>query len=129
MSQPAPAGGGFLTTTDVRAALRSLTAIERVLCTRLIVRQLTNSARIQRVVDEWGAEGAVRLCSSRALFFYLLPIGVIAVLFAVAGVGVVAVTAYVFLVFLLAGGIGRAASAASSGRRWRDREGNGTGKA
>lgn len=51
-------------------------------------------AEDRRQIDQFGLEGAVKLCSARSINIYMFVIGVIATAFAVAGLGVVAVPAY-----------------------------------
>lgn len=120
MSRSHPVGRDYLAGKDGQAALRSLTAIERILCERLVARQFANWAKIGRVVDDWGPVGAVRLCSSRALQAYLVPLGIIGVAFAIAGMGAVAAGVYGLFFVMAAAAVARVMSAARSGRRWRD---------
>lgn len=109
----------YLTSPEGQAALRSLTAIERMMCTRLIARQLVLRPHIQTEIARYGIEGAVRYCSGRAMGIYVVPLGVIGVAFAFAGLGQVAVPAFIliFVVFVLT--LARFRSAASSAKRWR----------
>lgn len=116
-SRPGP---DYLSSPEGQAALRSLTAIERIACKRLIARQFAYWVKIPRIVRDWGLEGAVRLCSARSLGIYLLVIGVITVAFAIAGIDVVAVPGGVLVFLLWAFSTGRVVSAARSGRQWRD---------
>jgi hypothetical protein len=121
MTIPDRPGGTYLADENGQAALRSLTAIERMACARLIARQFAYWSKIPRIVADYGLEGTVRLCSARSILLYLVGIGVIAVGFAIAGLSAVAIPGFV-LVFLLAfSGAGRLISAVRSGRRWRDR--------
>lgn len=120
MSRSHPVGRDYLAGKDGQAALRSLTAIERILCGRLVARQFANWAKIGRVVNDWGPEGAVRLCSSRALQAYLVLAGVIGVAFAIAGIGAVAAGVYGLVFVLAAAAVARLRSAGRSGRRWQD---------
>lgn len=120
MATPDRPGRDYLSGEDGRAALRSLTVVERLLCQRLIARQFAYSAKIPSLVDDSGPEAAVRLCSARALQVYLLLIGVTGAAFATAGLAAVAVPAFALVVLLAAVIMGRLVSATRSGRRWRD---------
>jgi hypothetical protein len=120
MSFPHHMDRDYLAGQDGQAALRSLTAVERMLCGRLIARQFANWAKIPRVVNDYGLEGAVRLCSARALQPYLLVVGVIGVAFSVAGTGAAAAAVFVLFLVLAAAATARLVSAVRSGRRWRE---------
>jgi hypothetical protein len=115
---------GRPTDAEAEQALMSLTSIERVLCGSLIRRQLANASLAGRLRRKYGLEGAVRLCSARAMNVYAFLIGVVCVAFAIAGDGDIAVPT--FLVLLLVGllAIMRVVSAARTGKRWRDEAGN-----
>jgi hypothetical protein len=100
-------------------ALRSLTWAERILCGRLILRQLNGAPRIQQELGKYGPEGTVRLCSARAFWLWEVLLGIVAGALGVSGqefAGLIFV-----ILFLLAGAVGmiRLVSAAKAGRRWR----------
>jgi hypothetical protein len=100
-------------------ALGSLTRAERVVCGRLILRQLDRAPRIHQELRKYGPEGTVRLCSARAFGIYELVLVAVAVALAVSGQELAGLL-FVIL-FLLAGALGmmRLVSAAKAGRRWR----------
>jgi hypothetical protein len=104
---------------EEQEALRSLTSIEQFLCGRLISRQLVFRPTIERNIHKYGLEGTIRLCAARAIGVYVALFAFIELGFGVAGVGIVAVPAFVldFLVLLLF--LVRSRSAARSGNRWR----------
>jgi hypothetical protein len=109
------------TREEARRALESLTVLERLACTRLILRQLARSdPRIDAEIEKYGPEGSVRLWSARALGGgYVLPLAALVAGFAVAGVAVV--TEILAGLMWIAGMLGviRAVSASRAGRRWR----------
>jgi hypothetical protein len=112
---------GLLENPEVVAAFESLWAIERLVSGRLITRQLRLNPRRDREIAKYGPEGAVRLCAARAIFTWMLPIGVAALALALVGndraSGVLfAVLGLAFLLMLL-----RNLRAAASARRWRRR--------
>jgi hypothetical protein len=104
---------------SARSALGTLTGAERWLCGPLIRRQLDRGPSVGPDVDKYGPEGAVKLCSARAIQAYMYPVAVVMVGFAVAGIGSVAgaLFALVFLMGVL--GITRSVGASRAGRRWR----------
>jgi uncharacterized protein (DUF983 family) len=110
----------YLASEDGKAALRSLTVLERIACKRSIERQFAYWVKIPKIVDDGGLEAAVRICSARAMYVYVLLVGIIATTFAIAGMAVVAVPVWGLVFLLLALGIARALSAVPSRRRWRN---------
>jgi hypothetical protein len=71
------------------------------------------------VVNDYGIDGAVKLFSARAIGMYMLAVGTIMVVFAIAGAGVVAVPCGIVMFLLWVMSISRVASAVRSRRRWR----------
>ena len=110
---------GYLASPEGRAALRSLTPVERTMCTRLIARQFALRPNIRTEIARFGIEGTVRYCSGRAISVYVIPLGVMAVAFGVGGIGQVAVPAYVLTVFVFVLTLARFRSAARSAKQWR----------
>ena len=120
MSIPRRVGRDYLSGDDGQAALRSLTAIERIACERLIVRQFAYRPKMQVVLARYGPEGTVRLCAARAILAYLWLDAVITVAFSIAGITIVAGTGGVLMFLLCLTGTCRAISAGRSGSRWRN---------
>ena len=118
-------GNDCLASPGGRAALQRLTAVERVMCGRLIARQFVFSPKLPKEIGRYGLEGTVKLCSWRAIAIYMVPLGVIVVAFAVSGLGLVALPAYLLVLLVLALSLARFRSAARSGRRWRESQGKG----
>lgn len=99
--------------------LGSLTQAEQAICGRLILRQLDRAPRIEQELKKYGPEGAVRLCSARALGVYEIALVVVALTLIASGAGL-AGWLFVILFWLVAVlGITRLISAAKAGRRWR----------
>jgi hypothetical protein len=70
---------GPLSESEMRAGLESLTLIERLLCRRLIVRQLRVSPRVGRDLRDFGPTGLIKLYSARALQLFVFVLVVVAV--------------------------------------------------
>jgi hypothetical protein len=94
------AGRDYLSGDDGQAAVRSLTAIERITCTWLIARQFARWPAMPVALAKYGPQGTVRLAAARAMFAYVSLGVVIPTAFSVAGIATVAVPAWV-LIFLL----------------------------
>lgn len=112
-------GMGHLPEGDLTEAIGSLTIAERFLCRRLIARQLTYGRNAERDIRKYGLEGTVKLSSARAIGLYMLVISIVAVGLALTGQSAVAVAAFALLWLVLLALLGRAFSAARSGREWR----------
>ncbi len=113
------AGAHRFATENQAAALGSLTSVERLICTRLIDRQLFHGGRTERDLAKYGLDGTVKLCSARAMQAYVYVVALVGVVLAVTGaiqaaVAVLIVLRMIFLMFLA-----RCVSAARTGRRWR----------
>jgi hypothetical protein len=102
-----------------RGALICLPRIERAICGPLILRQLDHGQRVPQQIDQYGPEGSVKLCSSRALQWYMLATVVLIVASAVARETAATVAFAAALCLLGALSISRAVSAIKAGRRWR----------
>jgi hypothetical protein len=100
--------------------LQSLTAAERLACGGLITRQLGRWTMAGRVVDDYGIDGAAKLCSARVIGMYMLAVGTIMVCFAITGAVVIAVPCGIVMFLLWVMSISRVASAVRSRRRWRN---------
>jgi hypothetical protein len=103
-----------------RNPLDSLSAAERVIFGRLVMRQLRHGGpTIDLALKKYGPEGTVRLCGGRALGGLLLALCFLVVGLSLAGQGVAAgvCVAPILVVAVLA--VMRFASAGIAGRRWR----------
>lgn len=112
------ASDGAPTHEDAVRALGSLTSAERILYGRLMVRQLSQPGTA-RLLERYGPIGVAQIVSARAMNVGLVLLVVVAVIFAVAGQGVVAGTLFAICTLLLVAVCVRSASAARLGRRWR----------
>jgi hypothetical protein len=108
-----------LSTSDGDKAFRSLTRVEQFLFRRLITRQLVYGRNTERDIQKYGLEATIRLCSARAMGLYMVAIGVIGVVLAIAGRSAVAIPVFVFLWLLLIVFLSRCYSASRLGRHWR----------
>ena len=111
---------GPLSESEMRVGLESLTLIERLLCRRLIVRQLRVSPRGGRDLRWFGPTGLVKISSARALNVFIFVLGVVAVALSFTQVGPAAhITVWTLILLLLALVIVRSLSAAREGKRYR----------
>jgi hypothetical protein len=94
--------------------------LDRVLCTRLIARQFAYRPNVRREISTYGVEGAVKLCSGRALFAYVLPLGLVLIVLGLTGHSVAAVIVWLLMMVVFAFSLGRLFSASRAGRRWRE---------
>ena len=100
-------------------ALSSLTRAERVLCGRLIRRQVERGPRVQQTLAKYGPEGTARLCSARALWLFEVIFGVVAAALSIAGQGRAAAPFVVLFLLTFELAVMRFISAGKAGRRWR----------
>lgn|GEM_PF-4496944 len=112
-------GGERLSHEEAVRALKFLTPVERFFCGKFVLRQLSQVRSVPRELSKYGVEGTVRLCSGRAINLYVALVGIVAVAFAVGGLGVVALPLFSLMALLLILVLLRAASATRAGRRWR----------
>ncbi len=106
--------------TYERNPLESLSAAERFICGRLVLRQLRyGGPRIERELKNYGPDGTVRLCSARVFGTVGVAFAVVGIVLAASGQGLAA--GICMIVILVAGVlcIMRAASAGIAGKRWR----------
>lgn len=108
-----------LSRESARHALASLPRFERLVCGALIRRQLDRGPRADRSIAKYGPEGAVRLCSARAIQAYMYPVCFVAIGLTFAQANLAAGVAVTVLFVMFIAGISRVASAALAGRRWR----------
>jgi hypothetical protein len=111
-----------LASPEGQAAFQSLTAIERVMGGRLITRQFMFKRNIRSDISRHGLEGTVKFCSGRAIAVYMLPLGVIVIVFSFSGLGLVIVPAYLLVLLVFALSMARLVSAARSAKRWRNNQ-------
>jgi hypothetical protein len=102
-----------------RNPLDSLPAAERLVCGRLVMRQLRYGPQTERLLKKYGPEGTVRLCSARAFgqleLAFVVPVLGLSLAGEQAAAGVCSIPILVLLVLLVM----RAVSAGIAGRRWR----------
>ena len=102
-----------------RALYEGLPWLERVVCGRLIVRQMLVEPKRERERERYGLKGSLLLCRGRCLQLYglafLLAIGALSV----AGEQRAALVALVVGLVDVLMGIGFATRPAREGRRWR----------
>jgi hypothetical protein len=111
---------GPLSESEMRVGLESLTLMERLLCRRLIVRQLRVSPRVGRDLRDFGPTGLVKLSSARALKVFLFVLGVVAVALGFAQVSPAAlITVWTLILLLLVFVIVRSLTAAREAKRYR----------
>ena len=111
---------GPLSESELRAGLESLTLIERLLCRRLIVRQLRFSRRVERDLRDFGPIGLIKISSARALNVYVFVLGVVAVALSFTQVSPAAhITIWTLILLTLAFVIVRSFTAAREGKRYR----------
>jgi hypothetical protein len=116
---------GPLSESELRAGLESLTLVERLLCRRLIVRQLRVSPRVGRDLRDFGPTGLVRISSARALQLFVFVLVVVAVALSFAEVGPAAhIIIWTLILLLGAFVIVRSISAAREAKRYRRATGN-----
>jgi hypothetical protein len=102
-----------------RNVLGPLTAIERVACGFLIMRQINHGPTIGREIAKYGPDGSVKLCSARAIGTYTVLLGIIGAGLAAGGVTLAAIIVFVFVWLTAILAVGRSISAGKAGRRWR----------
>jgi hypothetical protein len=102
-----------------RNPLDSLPAAERLICGRLVMRQLRYGPQTERLLKKYGPEGTVQLCGARAFGQLLLAFGVIAVGLSLAGQEAAAGVCFIPVLILFVLGMIRTVSAGVAGRRWR----------
>jgi hypothetical protein len=68
--------------------------LERYLCRSLIARQFQHRRNLSRDVANYGLEGMVRICAATAMRLYLVPVAIVAVALAVAGLSAAAIAAF-----------------------------------
>jgi len=111
---------GPLSESEMRAGLESLTLIERLLCRRLIVRQLRLSPRVGRDLRDFGPTGLVKISSARALQLFVFVLGVVGVALSFAQVSPAAlIIIWTLILLLLAFVIVRSFTAAREAKRYR----------
>ena len=111
---------GPLSESELRAGLESLTLIERLLCRRLIVRQLRFSRRVERDLRDFGPIGLIKISSARAgqLFLYVLVVVAVALGFAQVSTPVL-ITIWTLILLLFAFFLVRCFTAAREAKRYR----------
>lgn len=103
-----------------RSPLDSLSAAERVICGRLVMRQLRHGGpTIELALKKYGQEGTVQLCSARAFGQLELALCVLAVGLTVAGQQLAAGVCVIPILVVAVLAVIRFASAGIAGRRWR----------
>jgi Flp pilus assembly protein TadB len=104
----------------MRAGLESLTLIERLLCRRLIVRQLRFSPRVGRDLRDFGPTGLIKISSARALQLFLFVLVVVGVVLSFAQVSPPAViTVWTLILLMGAFVLVRCFTAAREAKRYR----------
>jgi hypothetical protein len=103
-----------------RNPLDFLSAAERVICGRLVMRQLRHGGpSTDLALKKYGPDGTVRLCSARAFGQLVLAVGVLAVGLSLAGQETAAGVCLIPVLVLAVLAVIRAVSAGVAGRRWR----------
>jgi hypothetical protein len=103
-----------------RNPLESLSAAERVICGRLVLRQLHyGGPRIERALKKYGPEGTVRLCSARVFSTVEVAFALVGVVLAFSGHGLAFGCCFIVVFVAAALGAMRFASAGIAGKRWR----------
>lgn len=120
MSKSGPGSAGVPDFGYGRNPLDSLSAAERLICGRFVMRQLRyGGTRIERQLKKYGPEGTVRLCSARAFGTLELAFAVVGMVLAAAGQQVAAGICVIVIIVTTVLVVMRAVSAGIAGRRWR----------
>ncbi|HEV8529201.1 MAG TPA: hypothetical protein VGS60_16905, partial [Actinomycetes bacterium] len=111
---------GPLSESEMRAGLESLTLIERLLCRRLIVRQLRLSPRAARDLRDFGPTGLIKISSARALQLFVFVLVVVAVALSFAQISPpAAITIWTLILVMSAFVLVRSFTAAREAKRYR----------
>jgi hypothetical protein len=106
--------------SEIRAGLESLTPIERLLCRRLIVRQLRFSRRVERDLRDFGPTGLIKISSARAGQLSVFVLVVVAAALGFAQVSTpVLITIWTLILLMYAFVLVRSFTAAREAKRYR----------
>ena len=104
---------------DVQPWFEELPAVERLLCGRLIIRQLARGSERASLRTRYGPKGSVEIARMRAVQIYAFGVAIVAMALAFAGFASAAVAFFVLLAVLVVALAWRGWIAAQEGRRWR----------